>query len=142
MATVLTALAGLLTAGHAAMKPRDDTATKATYEQLTIEINALSKTVIEQHASLVALRAYVDGLTRAGLDRGEGIGLGSVGTLGHGAGSGRLGGAPKRPAASAPKAASAPPPMPPPPMPPPPPVAEAKASAPPSFDELKAQHAL
>lgn len=61
IATVMTAAAGLLTATAGFLKPRDDTATKVTYEQLSKELTKLSEENRSLHDDMVSLRAYVDG---------------------------------------------------------------------------------
>lgn len=65
VALVITAIAGLATAVGAHLKPRDDTATKATYDTLSSELKTLSEENGKLHDDLVSLKAYVDGYMRA-----------------------------------------------------------------------------
>lgn len=64
-ALVITAAAGLVAAITAHTKPRDDSATKASYEALAKDIKKVSQETGKLHDDVVALRAYVDGYMRA-----------------------------------------------------------------------------
>lgn len=63
-ATLLTAITGLILAVAAVVKPRDDSATRESYEVLSKAVQAISAENESQHDDLVALKAYVDGFVR------------------------------------------------------------------------------
>jgi hypothetical protein len=66
-AVVVASVAGLVTAVGAFVRPRDDSATRASYEALAADVRALSEEQVKAHHDLDALRAYVDGMRGAPL---------------------------------------------------------------------------
>jgi hypothetical protein len=64
-ALVITAVAGLVAAIAANMKPRDDSATKAGYEELSQQIKEVSRENGKLHDDMVVLKAYIDGYMRS-----------------------------------------------------------------------------
>jgi hypothetical protein len=62
--TLLTAITGLVVATGAILKPRDDTATRESYDTLAKAVQEIGKENETQHDDLVALKAYVDGFVR------------------------------------------------------------------------------
>lgn len=57
--TVIAAVGGLLTAAAAILKPRDDSATKASYVALAGGLEKLGAETTQNHDDLVALRGYL-----------------------------------------------------------------------------------
>lgn len=94
--TLVTALTALVAAIGAAFKPQDQTSTKMSYETLAKAVQEASAATARNHDDLVALRSYLEGYMEAQQPKKisappepvAGIGLGSFGTIGHGAGSG------------------------------------------------------
>lgn len=64
IAVLVTAVAGLVTAVASHLKPRDDSATKASYDALSDELKKLSEETGKQHDDLVSLKSYFDGYMR------------------------------------------------------------------------------
>lgn len=64
-ATLLTAVTGLVIAVGAAVKPRDDSATRESYDTLAKSVQDIGRENETQHDDLVALKAYLDGFLRA-----------------------------------------------------------------------------
>jgi hypothetical protein len=97
---IILAVAALATAVGSWFKPTDTTATKNSFDWSAKKIEELSANDLRTKEDIVALRNYLEGYVQA--QRGSttvptavaagttegGIGLGSVGTIGHGAGSG------------------------------------------------------
>lgn len=75
-ATLLTALTGLVIAVGAAVKPRDDSATRESYDTLAKAVQEISRENETQHDDLVALKAYLDGFVRASSSSGSAGSLG------------------------------------------------------------------
>ena len=57
--TVIAAVGGLVTASAAILKPRDDSATKASYTALATGLEKLGAETTQNHDDLVALRGYL-----------------------------------------------------------------------------------
>jgi hypothetical protein len=63
-AALITSIAGLIVAIGAIAKPRDDSATRESYETLSKAVKDLGAESERQHDDLVSLRAYLDGFLR------------------------------------------------------------------------------
>jgi hypothetical protein len=140
-ATVIASLAALVTAISALLKPPQEPAAKAAYETLAAVVKENSEQNAKNHDDIENLRNFMEGYTRgngstpAVVDAGTSapsavasgrptgtIGMGAIGTLGHGAGSGTGQGF----------GAGRPPPAPPPTVGPRP-----KVWSPPDFSQMK-----
>lgn len=60
-------VAAILTAAASWFKAPDTTATKATYEVIVSKVNEVAKATESNHDDIAALRAYLDGYTKAEL---------------------------------------------------------------------------
>lgn len=123
---LILAVAALATAVGSWFRPTDTTATKNSFEWTSKKIEELAANDLKTKEDIVAIRNYLEGYVQAqkGFSGGvgtvtvpiandpEGIGLGSIGTIGRGSGSGFGSGAgasrPSRPRPRPPQADQAP----------------------------------
>lgn len=127
LANVIATTAALVGAFGALMKPTDNSATKAGYEQLAVSLKAISEENAKLHDDQVALRSYLDGYVKAQDQKSRDIADATVAV----ATAAPSAGARAKPPPQAVAAAAAPPsPAPPDPGPRPPVV------QPPTFDQV------
>jgi len=98
---IILALAALATAVGSWFRPQDDTATKQSYAWTAQKIEELSKNDVRTHNDLTSMRTYLEGYIQGQQNAQKAaaavtaqekappsVGMGSLGTIGHGAGTG------------------------------------------------------
>jgi hypothetical protein len=106
MKGVILAISALVASIASFFKPTDTTATKNSYEYLSKQVEQLSKTDVQNHDDVMALRSYLEGYIKAQsqnpnrLELGFGQSPPPLPGSGFGAGMGRLGGSSPSPSSS------------------------------------------
>jgi hypothetical protein len=83
---IILAVAALATAIGSWFRPTDTTATKNSFDWTSKKIEELSENEVKTHEDIVALRGYLDGYVKG--QEPDQPSVGSIGTIGHKAGTG------------------------------------------------------